>query len=166
VIRAAYRQGEEAVIALVENLLKTQAEAIGNLESRLKVLEDQACQDSKNSSKPPSGDGFKKRTQSLRPKSERKSGGQPGHPGSTLEWVDEPDEIEQHLIETCQGCGASLVEMPVVEWQCAQVHDLVPIEIGVREHQAAVKQCGWCGQSNQAVSVDRKFIPERVSRLL
>lgn len=151
VIRAAYRQGEAAVIALVENLLKAQVDAIEKLESRIKVLEDQACKDSKNSSKPPSGDGFKKRTQSLRTKSERKSGGQPGHRGSTLEWVDEPDEIEQHLIETCQGCGASLVEMPVVEWQCAQVHDLVPIEIVVREHQAAVKQCSWCGQSNQAV---------------
>lgn len=150
VIRAAYRQGEEAVIALVENLLKAQTDAIEKLESRIRVLEDQGCKDSKNSSKPPSGDGFKKRTQSLRTKSGRKSGGQPGHPGSTLEWVDEPDETEQHLVETCQGCGASLEEMPVVEWQCAQVHDLAPIEMVVREHQAAVKQCGSCGQSNQA----------------
>lgn len=149
-IRAAYRQGEEAVIALVEKLLKVQAEAVGKLESRIKVLEEQACKDSKNSSKPPSGDGFKKRTQSLRTQSGRKSGGQPGHSGSTLDWVDEPDEIEQHLIETCQGCGASLVLRPIVEWQCAQVHDLVPIEIVVREHQAAVKECGCCGQSNQA----------------
>jgi transposase len=150
VIRAAYRQGEEAVMALVENLLKAQAEAIGKLESRIKVLEDHACKDSRNSSKPPSGDGLKKRTQSLRTKSGRKSGGQPGHLGSTLEWVDEPDEIKFHLIETCQGCGASLVEMPIVEWQCAQVHDLVPIEMVVREHQAAVKQCDCCGQSHQA----------------
>jgi len=149
-IRAAYRQGEEAVIVLVENLLKTQTEAIGKLEVRIQVLEDQACKDSKNSSQPPSGDGFKKRTQSLRTQSGRKSGGQLGHPGSTLAWVEEPDEIEQHLIEICQGCGASLVERPLVEWQCAQVHDLVPIKIVVREHQAAVKQCDCCGQSNQA----------------
>jgi len=106
-VRAAYRQGEEAVIALVETLLKAQAEATRKLESRIKVLEDQASKDSQNSSKPPSGDGFKQRTQSLRTKSGRKSGGQAGHPGSTLEWVDKPDEIEQHLIETCQGCGAS-----------------------------------------------------------
>ncbi|NJL41086.1 MAG: IS66 family transposase, partial [Leptolyngbyaceae cyanobacterium SM1_4_3] len=115
-----------------------------------KVLEDQANKDSRNSSKPPSGDGFKKRPQSLRTKSGRKSGGQAGHPGSTLEWVDVPDEIEQQVIETCQGCGASLEEMPIVEWQCAQVHDLVPIEMRVREHQVAVKQCECCGQRNQA----------------
>lgn len=123
VIRAAYRQGEEAVIALVENLLKVQAEAIGTLESRIKVLEDQASQDSKNSSKAPSGDGFKKRTQSLRPKSGHKRGGPAGHPGSTLEWVEEPDSIEQHRVETCQGCGGSLLQQPLVEWQCRQVHE-------------------------------------------
>ncbi len=51
VIHAAYRQGEEAVVELVENLIKAQAEAIAKLESRIKVLEDQACKDSKNSSK-------------------------------------------------------------------------------------------------------------------
>lgn len=151
VIRAAYRQGEEAVIALVKNLLKAQADAIGKLESRIKVLEDQGSKDSRNSSKPPSGDGFKKRTQSLRSQSGRKSGGQAGHPGSTLEWVDEPDEIEQQVIERCQGCRASLVEMPIVEWQCAQVHDLVPIEMRVKEYQVAVKECECCGQRNQAV---------------
>ncbi len=71
VIRAVYRQGEEAVIAFVEDLLRAQAEAIGKLESRIKVLEDQANKDSRNSSKPPSGDGFKKRPQSLRTKSGR-----------------------------------------------------------------------------------------------
>lgn len=150
VIRAAYRQGEEAVIALVENLLKAQTEAIEKLESRIKVLEDQASRDSQNSSKPPSGDGFKKRTQSLRTQSGRKSGGQAGHPGSTLEWVEEPDTVEQHRVESCQGCGACLVEMPIVEWQCRQVHDLVPIQIAVSEHQAEVKQCGCCGQMNPA----------------
>lgn len=75
VIRAAYRQGEEAVIALVENLLKAQANAIEKLEARIKALEDQASKDRQNSSKPPSGDGFKKRPQSLRSKSGRKSGG-------------------------------------------------------------------------------------------
>ncbi len=149
-IRAAYGQGEEAVIALVESLLEAQAEAIAKLEARIEVLENQACKDSQNSNKPPFGDGFKRRTQSLRAKSERQRGGQPGHPGSTLEWVDEPDEIEQHSIETCQGCGASLVEMSVVEWQCRQVYDLVPIKIAVTEHQAVVKQCDCCGQMNQA----------------
>jgi transposase len=86
----------------------------------------------------------------MRSPSGRKSGGQPGHPGSTLEWVEVPDEIEQQVIETCQRCGASLALMPIVEWQCAQVHDVVPIKMKVKEHQVAVKHCACCGQSNQA----------------
>jgi transposase len=77
-IRACYAQGEEAVIALVESLV----ERINALEARIEVLENQQSKDSKNSSKPPSADGFAKRTKSLRTKSGRKSGGQKDHPGS------------------------------------------------------------------------------------
>ncbi len=64
-IRAVYRQGEDIVIALVEGLW----ERIGQLEERIKALENQRQKDSRNSSKPPSSDGFGKRTKSLRPKS-------------------------------------------------------------------------------------------------
>ena len=69
-ICATYAQGEEAVIALVSALL----EKIGQLEARVESLENQRKKDSRNSSKPPSSDGFGKRTRSLRQKSERNSG--------------------------------------------------------------------------------------------
>jgi transposase len=72
-IRAIYAQGEEAVIALVEALLE-RIEQFEQLEVRLEALENQRHKDSRNSGKPPSGDGFGKRTKSLRSKSERKSG--------------------------------------------------------------------------------------------
>lgn len=103
-IRAVYQQGEEAVIALVEGLL----EKIANLEGRIEALENQSKKNSRNSSKPPSSDGFGKRTQSLRPKSERQSGGQKDHPGSTLEWREVVDEVVVHQVLHCEGCGASL----------------------------------------------------------
>jgi len=102
-IRAIYAQGEAAVIALVEELLKR----IQELESRMDGLEGQLSKDSKNSSKPPSGDGFGKRTQSLRGKSQKSSGGQSGHPGQTLEWSEQVDEVIPHRVEQCTGCGTS-----------------------------------------------------------
>jgi hypothetical protein len=46
-IREAYKQGEEAVIALFER-------TIGQLAARVAALEDQAAKNSHNSSKPPS----------------------------------------------------------------------------------------------------------------
>lgn len=145
-IRAIYAQGEEAVIALVEGLL----ERIEQHETRLEALENQRHKDSRNSGKPPSGDGFGKRTKSLRPKSERKSGGQPGHPGSTLEWSEQVDEVVRHSVVHCQVCGESLSEVAVESLILRQVHDLPPLRLVVTEHQAEEKRCGCCGNLNRA----------------
>lgn len=144
-IRAVYAQGEAAVIALVESL----GERINALEDRVEALENQQSKNSRNSSKPPSGDGFKKQTKSLRPKSNRSSGGQEGHPGSTLEWSDEPEQVETHRVETCLGCGESLVNTAVAEWEVRQVHDLPLIQLEVTEHQCEVKCCSNCGVLNR-----------------
>jgi transposase len=144
-IRAVYAQGEDAVIALVESLVAR----INALEERVEALENQLSKTSRNSSKPPSGDGFKKQTKSLRVKSNRPSGGQPGHPGNTLEWSAEVDEIEVHPVTVCQGCGASLQQTPVSDWEVRQVHDLPPMSIEVREHHGEIKCCPDCGILNR-----------------
>jgi transposase len=143
-IQAVYQRGEEAVIGLVEGLEKK----IVELEKRLEELENQIKKDSKNSSKPPSSDGFGKRTKSLRTKSERQSGGQIGHEGKTLEWREEVDEIVVHGVDSCEGCGASLTDSEVSSWDLRQVHDLPPLKLEVIEHRAEVKSCKHCGMSN------------------
>ena len=160
-IRACYAQGESAVIALVESLVAR----INALEARIEVLENQKSKDSKNSSKPPSGDGFAKRTNSLRTKSGRPSGGQKDHPGNTLEWQDEVDEVFVHPVVDCKSCGTSLEFVEVVNLRCSllgalpwsgsptgahpQVHELPPIKLVVHEHQAEEKCCPNCGVMNQ-----------------
>lgn len=67
------------------------------MESRLDALEKRTPKTGRNSHKPPPGNSLGKRPKSLRPKSNKTSGGQPGHPGSTLEWsetvVDEPISV-------------------------------------------------------------------------
>ena len=144
-IRAVYAQGEEAVVSLATLLL----ERLNKLESRVKELEGRLSKNSRNSSKPPSGDGFGKRTQSLRRKSEKPSGGQPGHLGHTLEWSNEADFVDKHEVNECSGCGASLAAVPVDEILARQVFDIPAIELLITEHQVEVKCCPNCGQSNQ-----------------
>jgi transposase len=144
-IRGMYAQGEEAVIALVEGLL----EQIQKLGERIEVLESQASKTSGNSSKPPSGDGFVKRTKSLREKSDKKSGGQPGHPGRTLEWSEEVSAVVEHRVKQCEGCGASLEQVPVETMLLRQVHDIAAIELKVTEHRAEVKVCPRCEQKSE-----------------
>ena len=55
-IRAIARQGEDAVVALVSELLQVAA----LLAKRVQELEDKQAKNSSNSSKPPSSDGMSK----------------------------------------------------------------------------------------------------------
>ncbi len=144
-IRAVYQQGEDAVMGLVEGLL----ERLEQLEARVEVLETQASQTSRNSSKPPSSDGFVKRTKSLRVKSDNPSGGQPEHPGSTLEWSEEVDHVIDHRVSECQECGAHLEAEPITQQLLRQVYDIPPLKLEVTEHCVEVKCCPHCGEQNE-----------------
>jgi transposase len=145
-ISAVYAQGEAAVLALVQALYEQNAQ----LSARILALENQLKKDSHNSSKPPSGDGFGKRTKSLRRKGERQSGGQPDHPGQTLEWSNAVDETVVHAVTSCCVCGEDLSRAPVERMRHRQVQDLPPLELAVTEHQGEVKRCPACGVENQA----------------
>ena len=98
---AIYDAGKETVVSV---LLKMDAQ-IDELEARIIKLENQIAKNSRNSSKPPSTDGFNKPSpKSLRKKSKRKCGGQPGHKGHTLKMVEKPDRTEVHEIKECECC--------------------------------------------------------------
>jgi len=143
-IREVYRQGEDAVIALVEGLL----ERIESLETRLSDVEAQLKKTSRNSHKSPSSDGVKKRTKSLRTKSHRASGGQPKHKGTTLEWSETVDEIVMHSAQTCHGCGISLETVSGFTTDARQIHDIPPLSLQVIEHHIDRKDCPHCGLVN------------------
>ena len=97
-VRAAYREGENVVVSLFEQIGVTTTQLV----ERVRVLEEQLAKKSNNSSKPPSSDGYQKPSpKSLRKRHQKKSGGQPGHSGQTLKAVQHPDHIEIHQVKQC-----------------------------------------------------------------
>jgi transposase len=153
-IKAIYREGEEAVVMLVEILVtmnQAVQERVRVLEDKVQRLEDQLNKDSHNSGKPPTSDGLKKPLRhGLRDKSGKKSGGQFGHVGHRLEPVTNPGYIEIHSVTECSRCQAALEKVVVRGYKKRQVFDIPKIKLEVTEHQAEIKTCPECGAVNQA----------------
>ncbi len=130
------RLGRADLSGLVDYALGLQAE-----NARLR---DAAAQSSHNSSRPPSTDRPETpRPKSLRKKSGRRSGGQPGHPGRTLLFSDDPQHIHIHPLQECE-CGEDLSQEPALDFERRQVLDLPPLTLECTEHRAEIKDCPCC----------------------
>jgi transposase len=124
------------------------------LRRRVAELEGQAATNSRNSGKPPSSDGYAKPApKSLRKKTGRKPGGQPGREGKTLQQVEKPDHTIVHRLDSCPcgKCGGvSLREEKLVDEARRQVFDLPVKLLEVTEHRAERKICPISGRLVQA----------------
>lgn len=120
------------------------------LQAELGQLRDKAAQNSRNSSRPPSTDRTEKpKPQSLRKKSGRTSGGQPGHPGRTLEPSQNPQHLQIHSLLECE-CGEDLSKEAVLDFERRQVFDLPPLSLECTEHRAEIKECPCCERTATA----------------
>lgn len=157
---AIYDAGKETVVRVLlmmdarihslEQQVQSLTTRLDLSDKRVRQLEEQLAKNSRNSSKPPSSDGFKKPSpKSLRKKGQRKSGGQPGHAGHTLKMAEKPDHTQNHHVDVCECCRRSLADQPADSIEKRQVHDLPVLRLIVTEHQAETKQC-CCGHLNKA----------------
>jgi transposase len=128
--------------------LRVQVQA---LLARVQELEGRLAKDSHTSSKPPSSDGLRRKTRSLRQRSGKKPGGQPGHRGSTLPLVARPDQVVTYQPVMCSTCQTPLVGMPVERVERRQVCDLPPVRLVVTEHRSERVRCPHCHTLTPAV---------------
>src|ERR1700693_210913 len=126
----------EAAVEEQHVLMQQMQAQIGSLTHQVKSLQERQAKDSHNSSLPPSSDRFTRKTKSLRKKSEKKSGGQEGHQGTSLHWSLTPDEIIAKRVEQCEACQHDLHEVAVCHVERRQVHDVPPPRRFVQEYHA------------------------------
>lgn len=137
---------KDTLIALLWEQNQLLRQKVGQLEVRIKHLEDRLAKNSQNSSKPPSSDGYiKPNPKSRREKGKRRSGGQTGHLGTTLKKVNTPDNVIDHTASNCGQCSNTLNRAKEVGYEVRQVFDVPVLKIHVTEHRSHRKCCNRCG---------------------
>ncbi len=142
--RAEISEQQQEMVSEQNALIQQMREQISGLSEQVKSLRDQIAKDSHNSHLPPSSDRFVRKPKSLRKKSEKKSGGQPGHQGSSLQFSSTPDEIIEQQVERCEACQHGLQSVAACGGERRQVVDLPSPRLLVREYRAEQKQCPHC----------------------
>jgi len=132
-----------AHIKELENVIIQLKEENAWLRAKLERYEHP--KNSRNSSVPPSKDENRvQRNKSLRLKSGKKVGGQPGHEGTTLEMNTNPDKTEEHIPIYCNQCGKDLIAIAEELQEKRQVVDIPVVKPVYIEHRVYGKKCS-CG---------------------
>lgn len=140
---------KDELIKLLWNQVQQLTAQVVAMQGQIVQLQGQLARNSRNSSKPPCSDGLNRspKPKSLRKAGQRPTGGQKGHPGSTLRQVGEPDEIVRHVPPLqCDRCQCRLSEPTLAEVR--QVFELPSLRMQVTEHQVLQAQCS-CGQTHR-----------------
>jgi transposase len=126
-------------------VMAEQAKTIDKLSLEIVELRARLGMNSRNSSKPPSSDGYEKPApKSRRVRSGNKAGKQKGEPGHHLAQRADPDDTVIHPPKTCASCGEDLSDAAVSGIITRQVFDLPPVALFCTEHQVQRRRCA-CG---------------------
>lgn len=105
---------------------------------------------SKNSSKPPSSDGYRKKP--AFPKTATgKQGGQKGHKGHTLKQVEDPDKTVECNPAQCD-CGHVFTSDELVLSEIRQVFDLPQPRLDITEYRIQKGRCPICKKWHKGIA--------------
>jgi transposase len=134
-------------VAEKDDLIRLLFAQVQELTEKVAELEGRLVLNSRNSSKPPSSEGYDKpKPKSLRPPGKNPPGGQKGHEGHTLKKAESPDHIVLHAPSATCECGLPLLEATVAETR--QVFDLPSMRYEVTEHHVLEARCA-CGKRHR-----------------
>ena len=122
---------------------------VAALEGMLQALQEQLNQTSRNSSRPPSSDP-PQNVRPCRPRSHRRRGGQPGHPGHTRTLVPVEDVNEVVVLKPtqCPHCQTPFADDDPTPWR-HQVIEIPPIRPAITEYQWHQLVCATCGEATR-----------------
>lgn len=109
-------------------------------------------QNSQNSSRPPSSDGYRKAAKITKSESQKPQGGQTGHKGKTQRQVDNPDQIVSCCPSQCTCGHAFMGEEDMFLQSKRQVFEIPQPQLIVTEYQLFGCKCPDCGKINQGTA--------------
>jgi transposase len=124
---------------------------IEHYERRIAELERRLGKTPQNSSLPPSSQHPHAKPRTLKPKSKRQRGGQPGHAKQERPLLpsDQCDEVQPLKPTQCRRCGGKLGGRDPAPWR-HQVWELPEIKPHVTEYQRHRLTCRGCGETTCA----------------
>ncbi len=137
------------VYRLLERIEKLEAENAAlrqenaELRAENQELKARLAQNSSNSHKPPSQEGYHKKP-ALPKEGGKKQGGQKGHRGGTLQMVSSIDQVVECKPAVC-SCGAPLPVEALKVVESRQVFDLPQPKLEVIEYRRMSGSCVACG---------------------
>jgi len=135
-------EGTNSTLQETNNILQA---TNSNQSQEINKLKEQLGLNSTNSSLPPSRDLYKVK-QTNKAKSDRKPGGQPGHPGYSYQLLP-PDEVIDCLPEHCH-CGHKLEKID--KFIQDQKIEIPPIKAYVKEYKRWYGYCSACKKKRLA----------------
>ena len=118
---------------------------IEELQTEMKLLKNGRKSDT--SSTPSSQDYGRGNRFNLRERSNRKSGGQKGHKGSSLKMSEKPDETQKHIPKYCKGCGEEFNGNSIFELHKRKQEMVIPpVKPKYIEHRSYSCTCNKCGR--------------------